>query len=264
VWIRSIHINTGLSGFSKTESRTDNKMQMFFVTLAFLPALALADNLVPAPAYGYAPAPAYCRETQTSVYAEVCVPAFTNNATPVELKVKNIVDNDYCYNQIRTVCEETTKEVERVLCTSNYVKKAETLSATTTQVTSEIKSETMRVTSCHASGYGHAYGDSGEHQYCREEYQTQQYSVPLVTVPLVVSVEVAAPQPVETCVTKTIVLTEVVCKDIEEQKCFNVAKFEDGINTVEQVEVILGEPKCDRVTLSLPTKVCPVAKTYGH
>jgi hypothetical protein len=28
VWIRSIHINTGLSGFSKTESRTDNKMQV--------------------------------------------------------------------------------------------------------------------------------------------------------------------------------------------------------------------------------------------
>jgi hypothetical protein len=106
-------------------------------------------------------------------------------------------------------------------------------------VTSEIKSETMRVTSCHASGYGHAYGDSGEHQYCREEYQTQQYSVPLVTVPLVVSVEVAAPQPVETCVTKTIVLTEVVCKDIEEQKCFNVAKFEDGINTVEQVPTLI-------------------------
>jgi hypothetical protein len=31
---------------------------------------------------------------------QVCVPAFTNNATPVELKVKNIVDNDYCYNQV--------------------------------------------------------------------------------------------------------------------------------------------------------------------
>jgi hypothetical protein len=44
---------------------------MFFVTLAFLPALALADHHVAAPAYGYAPAPAYCRETETSVYAEV-------------------------------------------------------------------------------------------------------------------------------------------------------------------------------------------------
>jgi hypothetical protein len=48
--------------------------------------------------------------------------------------VKNVVDNDYCYNQIRTVCEETTKEVEREICTFNYVRKAETLPATTTQV----------------------------------------------------------------------------------------------------------------------------------
>ena len=59
-------------------------------------------------------------------------------------------------------------------------------------------------------------------------FQTQQYSVPLVNVPLVVSVEVAAPEPVETCVTKVIKITEVVCKDIEEKKCFNVAKFEDA------------------------------------
>jgi hypothetical protein len=50
------------------------------------------------------------------------------------LDVKNIVDNEYCYNQIRTVCEETTTEVPRELCTFNYVKKAETLTATTTQV----------------------------------------------------------------------------------------------------------------------------------
>jgi hypothetical protein len=41
---------------------------MFFVALAILPALAVADH---APAYGYAPAPVYCRETNTSVYAEV-------------------------------------------------------------------------------------------------------------------------------------------------------------------------------------------------
>lgn len=235
-------------------------MQMYIVTLALLPALALADHAVPA--YG---APSYCRETETSVYAEVCVPAFTNRATPVELKVKNVVDNDYCYNQIRTVCEETTKEVEKEICTHTYVKKSETQPATTTQVTSELKSETMKVTSCHPSGYGHAYGDSGEHQLCREEYQTQQYSLPLVTAPLGVTVEVAAPEPVQACVTKTLKLTEVVCRDIEERKCFNVAKFEDGTNTVDQVDVILGEPNCNPVTLTLPTKLCPIPKpAYGH
>jgi hypothetical protein len=236
-------------------------MQIFIAAFVLLPALALADH---APAYGYAPAPVYCRETNTSIYAEVCVPAFTTTSTPVVLAVKNVVDNDYCYKQIRTVCEETTKSVDREICTHNYVKKAETLTATTTQVTSEIKTESMRVTTCRPSGYATAYGDAGEHQYCREEYQTQQYSVPIVTVPLIVNVEVAAPEPVRNCVTKTIQITEVVCQDIEEEKCFNVAKFEDGTNTVEQIEVVLGEPNCNQVTLTLPTKVCPVHKGYGH
>ena len=138
------------------------------------------------------------------------------------------------------------------------------MSYVTSQVTSQTSTESMRVTSCHASGYGSAYANAGEHQYCKEEYQVQQYSVPLVNPPLVISVDVAAPEPVRNCVTKTIKITEVVCRDIEEEKCFNVAKFEDGTNTVEQREIILGEPNCNQVTLTLPTKSCPVAKPYGH
>ena len=122
----------------------------------------------------------------------------------------------------------------------------------------------MRVTTCSASGYGKSYADAGEHQFCREEYQTQQYSVPLVNSPLVITVDVAAPEQVRNCVTKIIKVTEVVCREVEERKCFNVAKFEDGTNTIEQHEIILGEPNCNQVTLTLPTKVCPVAKGYGH
>ena len=96
--------------------------------------------LLPALALGVAPShygpQIYCRDTNTSIYAEVCVPAFADETKPVELAVKNVVDDDYCYKQIRTVCEETTKTVDREICTYNYVKKAETLAATTTQVSS--------------------------------------------------------------------------------------------------------------------------------
>ena len=81
-------------------------------------------------------------------------------------------------------------------------------------MTYEDKSETMKVTTCRASGYGDHYG-AGEHQYCREEYQTQAYRVPLVTEPYEISLEVSAPEPVKNCVVKDIVITEVVCKDIE-------------------------------------------------
>jgi hypothetical protein len=104
--------------------------------LALLPLVALAAHPHPhpaAPAYGYQPK-YQCRDTNTSVYAEVCVPAFTTVTTPVTLAVKNVVDNDYCYNQIRTVCEETTSTEQREICTYNYVSKAEVRQATTTQV----------------------------------------------------------------------------------------------------------------------------------
>jgi len=230
-------------------------MQAFI--LAILPMVALAAH--PAPAYGGYGPHYKCRDTNTSVYAEVCVPAFAQEVTPQVLDVKVVVDNDYCYNQIRTVCELTTQTVSREICTYTYVSEKSVQPAQTTQVTYEDKSETMKVTTCSPSGYGDHYG-AGEHQYCRAEYQTQAYRVPLVTVPLDVTVEPAVPVPVKECVTKEIVIDEVVCNDIVEEKCFNVAKFEDSTNTVDQIGYVLGEPNCNAVTLTLPTQAC----SKGH
>ena len=124
-------------------------------------------------------------------------------------------------------------------------------------MTYEDKSETMKVTNCKASGYGDSYG-AGEHQYCGEEYQTQAYRVPLVTVPLDVTVDLTNPEPVSTCVIKDIVVTEVVCEDIVENVCFNVARFVDDTNVIDQQEIIVGEPSCEAVTLELPTQHCKV------
>ena len=117
------------------------------------------------------------------------------------------------------------------------------------------KSETMKVTSCKPSGYGDHYG-AGEHQYCREEYQTQAYKVPLVTEPLDVALQLTNPEPVKTCVVKDIVVTTVTCADEVNNVCFNVAELVDGTNVIDQQEVILGEPNCNPVTLTLPTKAC--------
>merc|ERR1712029_965097 len=228
-------------------------MQAFI--LALLPLVAFADH---APAYGYGPQ-YHCRDTNTSVYAEVCVPAFTTKVTPITLAVKVVEDNDYCYDQIRTVCTVTETTNQHELCTYSYGPKTETLPAQVTQVTYEDKSETMKVTSCKPSGYGDHYG-AGEHQYCREEYQTQAYKVPLVTAPLEVSCMLAYPTPKKVCVTKPIEITEVKCEDKIENKCFNVAKFVDATNTVDQKEVIVGEPSCEKITLTLPTQSC--SKTH--
>merc|ERR1712203_907390 len=187
-------------------------MQAFI--LALLPLVAFADH---APAYGHH-APAYgpqihCRDTNTSVYAEVCVPAFTTQTTPITLAVKEVKDNDYCYDQIRTVSTVTESVNQHELCTYSYGPKTDTLPAQITQVTYEDKSETMKVTSCKPSGYGDHYG-AGEHQYCREEYQTQAYKVPLVNAPLDITVDLTNPEPIKTCVIKDIVLTEVSAKTL--------------------------------------------------
>merc|ERR1712242_115440 len=226
-------------------------MQAFI--LAILPMVALAAH--PAPAYGGYGPHYKCRDTNTSVYAEVCVPAFAQEVTPQVLDVKVVVDNDYCYNQIRTVCELTTQTVSREICTYTYVSEKSVQPAQTTQVTYEDKSETMKVTTCSPSGYGDHYG-AGEHQYCRAEYQTQAYRVPLVTEPLEVALQLTNPEPVKTCVTKDIVVTTVTCADEVNNVCFNVAELVDGTNVIDQQEVILGEPNCNPVTLTLPTKAC--------
>merc|ERR1712123_130536 len=214
----------GITGSAESVPKTTHYlliMQAFILVL--LPLVAFADH---APAYGhhapaYAPAPAYhCRDTNTSV------------------------------------CSLTTKTSSHELCTYSYQDKTDTLDARVTQVTYAEKSETMKVTACRASGYGHGGYGAGEHQHCGEEYQTQAYKVPLVTEPLAITVDLTNAEPVKTCVVKVIEIDEVVCEDVKSQRCFNVARLVDSTNTIIQSEVVLGEPKCDAVTLTLPTKAC--------
>merc|ERR1712128_318180 len=253
-------------GQSSVYAQAVNNMFVFIATLV---AGVSAVN----PGYGYAPAPTYaptysCRDTNTSVYAEVCVPAFAEKVTPITLAVKVVVDNDYCFDRVLTICEETSTVVEREICTYVYEREDVVAPCTTTQVTYEEKSETMKVTRCGASGYGqqsYGYG-KGEHQVCREEYQTQAYKVPLVTAPLEVSCSPAYPAPKKVCVIKAIEITEVKCEDKIENMCFNVAKFADATNTVEQKEIVIGEPSCEKITLTLPTQACAKAHApaYPH
>ena len=96
--------------------------------------MAFADH---APAYGYGPQ-YHCRDTNTSVYAEVCVPAFTTKVTPIELAVKEVVDNDYCYDQIVTVCTAADAIESYELCTYSYAPLVSDLTGTVTQVCKKI------------------------------------------------------------------------------------------------------------------------------
>merc|ERR1711868_119441 len=96
---------------------------------------------------------------------------------------------------------ETSVTVDREICTYVYEKEDVTAPCTTSQVTYEEKSETMKVTACGPAGYGyghHGYGQ-GEHQVCHEEHQTQAYKVPLVQAPLEVTCSLAYPAPKQLC-----------------------------------------------------------------
>ena len=69
------------------------------------------------------------------------------------------------------------------------------------------------------------------------------------------------PAPKEVCATKAIEITEVKCGDEIENKCFNVAKFTDATNTIDQKKIIIGEPSCKQITLTLSTQLC--SKTHA-
>ena len=145
------------------------------------------------------------------------------------------------------------------ICTYVYERKDVVTDCQTTQITYDEQSETMKVTACgvQAPAYGYVADPyHGEHQVCYERYQTQAYKVPLVTAPLTVQCSLAYPVPKEVCVTKDITISEVKCEDKVENKCFNVAKFADATNTVDQKEIIIGEPSCEQITLTLDTQTC--------
>ncbi|QQP41471.1 Uncharacterized protein FKW44_015859, partial [Caligus rogercresseyi] len=142
--------------FSNTNSISQSSSFGSAVVLAtlFCATVALAAH---PPAYG---PQIYCRDTNTSIYADVCTPSIATAQVPVERKVKNVQDNEYCYEQVRP-------SVRRLpgLATTTQVRAPET----PLKPILITKSETMKVTTCSAAetGYGHhGYAKPEEHQYC--------------------------------------------------------------------------------------------------
>ena len=107
----------------------------------------------------------------------------------------------------------------------------------------EAKSETTKVTSCGALGYGHSfYGyvkPSGEHQVCPEEIPAPGRRGSPCYCLLDVSCSFVYPAPTKVCVIKATEIILVKCEYQIEKKCY-VAKFADVINPVEQKEIVIG------------------------
>merc|ERR1712227_153621 len=225
-----------------------------------------------APAYGH-PAPAYghhgyayeapkhnCSVVDVVETAEVCTPAFETVCAPVELPVKRIVDKEQCSTVTRTVCSESTEEIENEICTYSYQQKSEDTNAKTVEVTFIKECNVQMVTVCQPTpGYGyHSYG----HNYCKEVAQETCYNTPVVT-PVEPAVTVACPEPIKTCVNKPIDLPVISCEDLTAEKCITVPEVQEAIATVEKCITQLGAPSCSTVELTLPKQVCKEIN-YGY
>merc|ERR1719450_283603 len=210
--------------------------------------------------HGYEQPKHNCSVLDVEEPAEVCTPNLVTSCNPVELTRKAIKDIEQCYTVTRTVCTESTEEIDTAVGAYSYQPKTEGTTAKTVEVTFEKMCDTQMVTVCQpTAGYGyHAYG----HNYCKEVAQETCYNVPIVT-PTTPAVNVVYPEPIKTCVNKPISLPRISCEDLSEEKCITVPSIEVVSETFSKCETVLGAPNCVNVQLTLPKQVCKEIN-YGY
>jgi len=195
--------------------------------------------------------------------AEVCTPAFETKCAPVELPIKKIVDKEFCYDVVRTVCTEKIEEIPNEVCSYSYTQKEEDTTAKTVDVTfvKEVKVQMVTVCQPGYGGYG-GYGSYGQSHHCKEVAQETASNVPVVA-PIDVPVKVAYPEAIKACVNKPIALPRVTCENLTENKCITVPEIENAVESVEKCDTQLAAPACQKVELTLPKQVC-IELVYGY
>jgi hypothetical protein len=236
--------------------------------------------------YGHpAPKPqANCSVEDVHESAQVCVPTLETTCNPIKLVRKSIVDKELCYDVTRTVCTESTEEIDNEICNYSYKPKTETTSAQNVEVSFQKECDTQMVTMCdtvkvgyghgyghgygkgygYGHGYGHGYGKGhgkGYKHVCKQVEQETCRNVPVVT-PVQPAVDVTYPEPMETCINKPISLPRISCENLTENKCITVPQVEKVTDSVDVCETKLSRPDCQEVELDLPQQVC-VEMVYG-
>merc|ERR1712106_892786 len=207
----------------------------------------------PATVY-HQPAPQYhtpkqnCSVVDEVIKAKVCTPAFESKCTSVDVTVRAIVDKEQCQDITHTVCTTADEVIENNICLYSYEQQSEYVVATTVAVTYAKECTSQKVTVCQPS---QSYGQ----QFCKQEVQKTCYNVPKVT-PVDKKVLVTFPTPVKSCSDKPITIPRVSCEDLTEHKCITVPDVKDEIKKVEKCKVLLAEPSCQEVSLTLPKQVC--------
>jgi len=237
---------------------------MQVLLLAVIPLVAggpASQYGYPQPSYGYEHPKHNCTVQDVVELAEVCTPALETACTPVELAIKRVVDAEQCYTVTRTVCSESTEEIDNEVCSYSYQPKSEVTTAKTVEISFNKECETQMVTVCQPAQYGYGHGHGYGENYCKEVAQETCYNVPVVTV-VEPAVTVTYPEPIKTCVNKPISLPRISCEDLSEEKCITVPEVEVVSETFEKCVTALAAPACQAVELTLPKQVC-VEIVYG-
>jgi hypothetical protein len=183
------------------------------------------------------------------VKTEVCIPTFETKCSSVVLDVKVIVDKEQCQNITHTVCSSADEVIKHKICVYEYEKKTEDVETKTVSITYAKECTNHRVTVCQpVQGYQH---QSYEQQYCKEDDQQSCYNVPTFTMNNT-EVSVTRPAPIKSCTHTSTTIQRITCKDIVENKCMTVPELKEETQKIDKCEVVLGEPSCQEVSLTLP------------
>merc|ERR1711997_1426867 len=177
--------------------------------------------------------------------------------------IKIIVEVDFTYTVVRTVCTESIEVVPQEVCSYSYTTTEEETTAKTVEVTFEKQTDVQMVTVCQPEHHGYGgYGHGGYgHNYCKEVAQTTAYNVPIVN-PADEEVEVKNYQPITKCVDKSIELPVVSCEDKTEERTIKVPSVEDSSVPIAHCTPKLGEPKCIYEPITPPKENC-IELIYG-
>merc|ERR1712038_1027343 len=114
--------------------------------------------------------------------ADVCTPNIETECVDIALSRKSVKDVEQCYDVTRTVCTESTEEIDNEVCSYSNQPKSEVTTAKTVEISFNKECETQMVTVCQPAQYGYGHGHGYGENFCKEVAQETCYNVPVVTV----------------------------------------------------------------------------------
>jgi len=163
-----------------------------------------------------------------------------------------LYQEDSCYTVTRSVCTEG-EEVELVdVCAVAYKLVQVAAEAKLVDVIWE-KSCLEEKVECVGSAPG--YGAPTAYS-CPEKIKVVCQQNP-VLAPVVAPINIKLPKPVNTCITKEIVLPRVKCQKVSEKRCNHVPKVVPGESILlEKCSVSVEGESCAEAVLQLPRQAC--------